>query len=163
MIPKKLMATPPALRKVMGSFKAKAAMNIVRMGEMALTMEQSMGVMSGMAIRKVICVRKKPSTDAKNIFTKSFRSTGPPGVNREIIQQSNPAPMERKQKSAMGEIRWLLVKSLQTMMLMPKMEYAIKQAKWPRNFEFIPFFEFRIVNSKFCTQNSQFSSTIILQ
>lgn len=137
MIPKKLMATPPALRKVMGSFKAKAAMNIVRMGEMALTMEQSMGVMSGIAIRKVICVRKNPRTEAKKIFTKSLRSTFSPEVNREMSQKSNPAPMERKQKSAMGEMRWLLVRSLQTMMLMPKMEYAMKHARWPRSLEFI--------------------------
>jgi hypothetical protein len=68
MIPKKLSATPPAFLIVMGSFRAKAAMNIVRIGEMALTMEQSIGVMSGIAIRKVICVRKNPRTDAPNIF-----------------------------------------------------------------------------------------------
>ena len=122
MIPKKLIATPPALRKVMGSFKTKAAINIVRIGEMALTMEQSMGVISGMAIRKVICVRKKPNTEAKNIFTKSFRSTFWPGVNKEMSQKSIPAPIERRQKRAIGDMRWLLVRSLQTMMLMPKIE-----------------------------------------
>lgn len=137
MIPKKLSATPPALRSVIGSFSAKAAMNIVKMGEMALTMEQSIGVMSGIAIKKVICVRKNPRTEAKNIFTKSFFSTCSLGRNREISQKSAPAPMERRQKSAMGEMRCPLVKSLHTIMFIPKMEYAMKQARWPRSLAFI--------------------------
>ena len=128
-IPKKLSATPPALRKVIGSFSANAAINIVKMGEMALTMEQSIGVMSGIAIKKVICVRKNPRTEAKNIFIKSFFSTCSLGKNREISQKSDPAPIERRQKSAMGEMRCPLVKSLHTMMFIPKMEYAMKQAR----------------------------------
>ena len=104
-MPKKLSITPPILRKVIGSFKAKAAMNIVKIGEMELTIEQSIGVISGIAIKKVICVRKKPRTEAMNIFIRSFGFTFSIGRNSEINQNSNPAPIERKQKSAMGEMR----------------------------------------------------------
>ena len=54
-----------------------------------------------------------------------------------MSQKSNPAPIERKQKMAMGEMRCPPIKSLHTMMFIPKMEYAMKQARWPRSFEFM--------------------------
>ena len=76
---------------------------------------------------------KNPSIDAANIFGRSFLSTFSFGMNRDRIQKREPAPMERRQKMARGEIRPPLVRSLQTIMLNPKMEYAIRQARWPAN------------------------------
>ena len=75
------------------------------MGESELTMEQSMGVMSGMAIRKVTCVMKKPSMEAMRIFPKSFFSTFSFGKKKERSQKSKPAPNERTKNKVMGESR----------------------------------------------------------
>lgn len=83
-------------------------------------MEQSMGVMSAIAIRKVICVRKKPKTEAAKIFGKSRLSTCSAGMKRERIQKRDPAPKERRQNRAMGEIKSLLVISLHITMFRPK-------------------------------------------
>ena len=52
-------------------------------------------------------------------------------------QKRDPAPMERMQNRAIGLMRRLLVRSLQTMMLMPKMAYAMKHARCPVVFSFI--------------------------
>jgi hypothetical protein len=54
-----------------------------------------------------------------------------------MSQKSEPAPKERKQNKAIGEMSRLLVKSLQTMMLMPKMAYAMKHARCPVVFSFM--------------------------
>ena len=46
MTPTKLMATPPAFFKVMGSFRAMAAMNMVKIGVVEVMMEVSSGVVN---------------------------------------------------------------------------------------------------------------------
>ena len=73
-----------------------------------------------------------------------------------MIQKSEPAPKERKQNKASGEISRLLVKSLQTMMLMPKMAYAMKHARCPRGFSFMRVFYFflLILPSRFSLKSS---------
>jgi len=113
------------------------------MGESEATIEQSIGVIWGIAIRKVICVRKKPSTDATKIFGKSSRSTISFGLNSEMNQKRIPAPDERSVKRASGEIVLLDVKSLHTMMLSPKIRYAVKHAMCPK----MEFFSFIITNN----------------
>ena len=105
-------------------------------------MEQSIGVICEIAIRNVICVRKKPSTDAAKILGKSHRSTGSFGLNNEISQNSAPAPNERSVKSASGEIALPDVKSLQTTILSPKIRYAVKHAICPK----MEWFSFIITN-----------------
>jgi len=67
MMPQQLRTTPPTFLSDMGSFIATAAMNMVYIGDSELIMEQSIGDMSGMAMRKDSCVRKKPRKDARNI------------------------------------------------------------------------------------------------
>jgi len=106
-------------------------MNMVKMGESELTMEQSIGVISGIAIRKVICVMKNPSTDAMSILNRSFYSTCSLGVKRDMDQKSRAAPSERMKNSVIGVKMLLLVRSLHTMMLIPNMAYAMKQAMCP--------------------------------
>ena len=91
-----------------------------------------MGVIWEIAIRKVICARKKPSTEAAKIFGRSRLSTASFGINSEMSQKSVPAPNERNVKRASGEIVLLDVKSLQTMMLSPKIRYAVKHAMCPK-------------------------------
>ena len=54
MIPMKLIATPMDFFQVMGSLMAMAATAIVYIGAMAVSMEQSIGVMYGIPTRKVI-------------------------------------------------------------------------------------------------------------
>jgi hypothetical protein len=44
-------------------------MNIVYTGESEVIIEQSIGVMRDIAIKKNICVRKNPRTDAAKILT----------------------------------------------------------------------------------------------
>ena len=95
-------------------------------------MEQSIGVICEIAIKNVICARKKPSTDAAKIFGRSCRSTLSFGMNSEINQKSRPAPSERSVKRASGDIASLDVKSLQTIMLSPKIRYAVKHAICPK-------------------------------
>ena len=46
MTPTKLMATPPAFFMVMGSFKAMAATNMVKIGVVEVMMEVSKGVVN---------------------------------------------------------------------------------------------------------------------
>lgn len=131
-IPQKLNITPPIFCVERGSFRAMAAINIVYIGDIELTIEQSIGVMLFMATKKNICVRKKPKNEAIKIFGKSCLSIFSFGVNRDIIQNIIPAPMERRENRAIGEIAWLLVKSLQSTIFRPKMVYAAQQAKWPK-------------------------------
>lgn len=118
--PVKLIATPPAFFKVIGSFNAMAAVNMVNIGVMAVMIAVSIGVVILMASRKLICVRNNPNIEAMKIFHKSLNGTLSFGKNSETIQKSNVAPMARKLKSPMGEMRQELVRSLQMMMLNPK-------------------------------------------
>lgn len=68
MMPAKLMATPPAFCKVIGSFSTMAAIIIVYIGDMADSIEQSIGVMWGIPIRNVSWHVKNPNSDAVNIL-----------------------------------------------------------------------------------------------
>ena len=63
-------------------------------------------------------------------------------MKADISQNRHPAPIARRQKIASGEIRCPLVRSLQTMMLNPKIAYAIKQARWPIMESFLNIFFF---------------------
>jgi hypothetical protein len=103
-------------------------MNIVYNGERDATIEQSIGVMREIVTRNDICAKKNPSTEAAKIFGKSRRSTRSFGRKSEIIQNREPAPMERKVNNASGEMSLLEVRSLHTTMLRPKIRYAVKQA-----------------------------------
>jgi hypothetical protein len=94
-------------------------MNIVRIGEMALTMEQSIGVILGMAYKNVSWQMKNPRMAAISIFGKSLLSTFSEGLNIEIIQKREPAPTDLKVNSASGDMP-LLDRSLLTIMLRPK-------------------------------------------
>lgn len=80
-------------------------MNIVYSGDKALMMEQSIGVMSGMAMRKVSCAMKKPRKEAAAIFAKSARLTFSRGMKADNSQNKRPAPMLRRQNKAIGESR----------------------------------------------------------
>lgn len=117
-------------------------MNIVYNGESDATIEQSIGVMREIATRNDICAKKNPSTEAAKIFGKSRRSTRSFGRKSEIIQNREPAPMERKVNNASGEMSLLEVRSLHTTMLRPKIRYAVKQARCPN----IDLFIFTILN-----------------
>ena len=103
----------------MGSLRTIAAMIMVFIGVMEFIMEQSIGVIWEMAKRNVIWVRKNPSREAMNIFGKSLLSTFSAGKKSEIIQKRVPAPMERRQKRAIGEIILLVVRSLQMTIFSP--------------------------------------------
>jgi len=115
-----------------------------------------MGVIWGIAIRKVICVRKNPSTDAATIFGRSCRSTASFGLNSEMSQKRAPAPNERSVKRARGEIVLLDVKSLQTMMLSPKIRYAVKHAICPK-------MELFIYDNKKLRKDSDFCCVAVLK
>ena len=84
-------------------------------------MEQSIGVISEIAIRKEVCVKKNPNMEAMKMRGKSLISTFSEGMKRESNQNSNPAPMERRANRANGDNRWLPVMSLQTIIFKPKM------------------------------------------
>ena len=53
-MPQKLSSTPDAFFRVIGSLSTMAAINMVYIGDIEATMEQSIGVMSGIAIKNVI-------------------------------------------------------------------------------------------------------------
>ena len=131
MSPARLSMTPPAFFKVMGSLRTIAAMNIVKIGDRAVTIEQSIGVMWAIPFRKVSCVSRKLKTDAPKIFKKSCFSTLSLRENIESIQNAVAANTDLKLKIASGESQLPLVRSLQMMMLRPKIEYAKKQARCP--------------------------------
>jgi hypothetical protein len=84
-------------------------------------MEQCIGVISGIALRKVSCVRKNPRKDAAKIFTKSPRSTFSAGMNNERIQKNALAPSDLTVKIASGDMALDVVRSLHTIIFMPKM------------------------------------------
>ena len=90
-------------------------------------MELVIGVICGSAVRNVNCGAKNPSRDARAIFGKSFFSTFSLGVNMDMSQNKAPAPIALRLKREMDERMWLPVSSLQVTMLMPNMEYAMKQ------------------------------------
>ena len=83
--------------------------------------EQCIGVMLGIALRKVSCVRKNPRKDAARIFTKSPRSTFSAGPNNERSQKKALAAKDLIVKMANGEIPLEVVRSLHTTMFIPKM------------------------------------------
>ena len=83
--------------------------------------EQCIGVMLGIALRNVSCVRKNPKNEAKKIFTKSPLSTFSAGLNSESDQKNALAASDLIVKMANGEIALELVRSLHTTMFMPKM------------------------------------------
>ena len=121
MTPMKHTATPPAFFSVIGSFRAMAATNKVKIGVMELMMEVSKVVAILMAFRKVSCVKKSPSMEAMKIFHKSLNGTFSLGMKHEMSQNRMVAPMARRLKSPIGEMRLEFDKSLQMMMLNPKM------------------------------------------
>ena len=84
-------------------------------------MEQSIGVMSGMAMRNEICVRKKPNTEAAKIFRRSFAGTFSLVVSIDRSQKMLPAPIDLNVNMATGDIILLEVRSLHNMILTPKM------------------------------------------
>ncbi len=77
--------------------------------------------MRDMAKRNDACARKKPSTEAPKILGRSRSSTLSFGRKSDINQKSAPAPIERRVKSANGDITPLVVSSLHTTMLSPNM------------------------------------------
>ena len=93
--------------------------------------EQSIGVIYGIPIRKVTWHVKNPSIEAANILGRSFLSTFSAGRNDEIIQNNAPAPSALRVKMPSGDIRPSLVRSLHTIMLNPNIEYAIRHDRWP--------------------------------
>ena len=110
---------------------AIAATNIVYMGESAVIMEQSIGVMLLIPIRNVICVKKNPNSDAAKMRKKSAGATFSRGSISDTSQKSVPAPIERNEKSASGDIMAGAIISFVTIMLSPKITYAVKQARCP--------------------------------
>ena len=83
--------------------------------------EQCIGVMLGIALRNVSCVRKNPKKDAARIFKKSPLSTFSTGLNSESAQKNALAAKDLIVKMANGETPLELVRSLHTTMFMPKM------------------------------------------
>jgi hypothetical protein len=67
--------------------------------------------------------------EARKILMKSDLSTFSFGMNRDTNQKSEPAPKERKVNIPRGGMKPSPVRSLQTMMLNPKIEYAIRPAR----------------------------------
>ena len=67
MTPIKLNATPPAFFKVIGSFKAIAAINMVKIGVSGVRMLVSNGVVIVLAFKNETWVRKSPSIEAMKI------------------------------------------------------------------------------------------------
>ena len=55
------------------------------------------------------------------------------GRNNDTIQNNRDAPTARKQNNPSGDIKARFDKSLHTMILKPKMEYATKHAICPIN------------------------------
>lgn len=123
----------------MGSFMKMADTNIVIIGVMVATMVASIGVVMVMAFKNEICVRNKPSIEAMKMAPKSRTGTFSFGVKADRSQNSAAAPMERIQKSAIGDNCAKLAMSLHTMVLSPKITYAKNAAKCPniRSLDFI--------------------------
>ena len=120
--PKKLKATPPAFFKVIGSFKTMAAMNIVKIGVNGVRMLVSKGVVMVLAFRNDSCVMNNPSIEARKIFGKSRFSTFSFGRKSDTSQKRAAAPMARKHNKPIGETSARVDKSLQMIMLKPKIE-----------------------------------------
>lgn len=133
--PARLTNTPPIFLKVMGSFKAMAATNMVRMGVQVFVMLVSMEVVMVMAFKKLSCVRKRPNMEAMKIFGRSFFSTFSLGMKSDNSQNKAVAPIARRQNRSMGVSTCALEMFLQQTMLNPKMQYAPKQARWPMSID----------------------------
>lgn len=119
MTPAKLIATPPAFFKVIGSFKAMAATNIVKIGVVEVIIDVSNGVVNLLDSRYESWVRKNPNIEAAKIPHKSLNDTFSFGRKSEIIQNNKQAPTDRKQNKPKELTKWALVSSLQMMMLNP--------------------------------------------
>ena len=118
--PIKLNATPPAFFKVIGSFNTIAAMNMVKIGVNGVKMLVSKGVVMVLAFKNDHWVRNRPSIEARKIFGKSFKSTFSLGKKSDVSQKRVAAPATRKHNNPIGEISARVDKSLQMMMLKPK-------------------------------------------
>ena len=66
-------------------------------------------------------MRKKPNMDAAKMLQRSLNGTFSLGRNSEISQNSRQAPTDLKQNKPKELTKWVLVSSLQMMMLNPKM------------------------------------------
>ena len=95
--------------------------NIVIIGVIVATMVASIGVVMVMAFRNVICVRNKPSIEAMKMPPRSRTGTFSFGVKIDKSQNRAAAPMERMQKSAIGDNCPKFEMSLHTMVFSPKM------------------------------------------
>lgn len=84
-----------------------------------------------MPSRKVHCVPKYPKRLAMKIFRKSFRSTFSFLVNKDMIQNREPAPSDLRVNKESGVKMWELVRSLVKIILKPKMQYAPNAARCP--------------------------------
>ena len=85
--------------------------------------EQVIGVTCGMAIRKVICVMKKPRKDASSIRGRSRRATFSLRADGRITDRSQnmlPAPSALRLKMPSGVMTCPAVRSLHVMMFTPK-------------------------------------------
>ena len=96
-----------------------------------MMIEQFIGVICGIAERKVYCVRKKPSTDATKILGRSLRETRFVGFMKEIIQNRLPATSALRQKSVSGEKICPAERSFVVTILTPNIAYAVKHAACP--------------------------------
>ena len=119
--PKKLIATPPAFFNEIGSFKAMAAMNMVKIGVVEVMMDVSNGVVNLLDSKYANWVNRKPSIEATKIPQRSLKGTFSLGKNNEISQNRMHAPTDLKQNKPKELTRCALVSSLQMMMLNPKM------------------------------------------
>ena len=74
-----------------------------------------------MAFKNEICVRNRPNMEARKILGRSFFSTFSLGMKSDKSQNKAVAPMALKQNRPIGDTKLEFVKSLQMMMLKPKM------------------------------------------
>ena len=95
-------------------------MNIVKIGVNGVRMLVSKGVVIVLAFRNDHWVRKSPSIEARKIFGKSFFSTFSFGIKSDASQKRTAAPATRKHNRPIGDISARVDKSLQMMMLKPK-------------------------------------------
>ena len=93
---------------------------MVKMGPSVPIMAVSMADDMVMAMRKVICGTKRPSSEAATIFQKSPRSTFSCGRKSDSSQNRALAPMALRVNSAYGDTVCELAMSLQNTTLRPK-------------------------------------------
>ena len=120
--PAKLTNTPPIFLKVIGSFRAMAATNMVNMGVQVLVMLVSMEVVMVMAFKKLHWVRNRPNIEAIKIFHRSFNGTFSLGMKSDSSQNNSVAPNALKHSKSIGVNTLALEMFLQQTMLNPKMQ-----------------------------------------